>query len=494
MFTVMIVEDSKPILRNIQQQIEKTDSQVIVTRQAYNGVEALEILKKTDIDILFTDIRMPKMDGLTLIEEALKINPNVKTVLLTGYNDFEHARRAIQLNVSDYLLKPLDPSELKRVLSRIIGELQRERRESNDIWLAACLRQEAKTTKNPFNTKRYLLTVIRQGVVLPSPHDSVEQGTPHNVCSSVFCSSFFCTADGHNNTEKVVYIPLEETITDVSEKMGSFFDQLLGAHSVINVAYCLGNQDTDSIKSLYLKLSAFVSSREVLSKSNLFHWKNEEQLPLEMTENEKEQLKLKYQSFMKSAQQEPSIESFREIMYAGEDEPLRRCQSRFELFFRTIAKMAGIDDIEETDIDLLIRRSPSYLAATDNLFHRLFLPLYHQSNSARNTAHETLASIDSYFQANLYGNITLQDLSNELNYSSSYIIRVFKKYRGVTPMEYFTKLKIDEAKKLIKENDFMLMKDIAEAMHFYDQHHFAKVFKQYTNESPSDFRRKVSKR
>lgn len=58
-------------------------------------------------------------------------------------------------------------------------------------------------------------------------------------------------------------------------------------------------------------------------------------------------------------------------------------------------------------------------------------------------------------------------------------------------MEYYTKLKIEEAKKLIQENEAMLLKDIAEALHFYDQHHFAKSFKQYVGESPSEFRRRI---
>ena len=489
MFTVMIVEDSKPIIRNIQQQIEKSDSRVKVVKKAYNGVDALAILQDTDIDIMITDIRMPKMDGLALIEQALNIKPNLKTVLLTGYNDFEHARRAIQLNVSDYLLKPLDASELKRVLNRIIGELQQGREEDNDEWLATSLRQGA--VEKPIGAGRFVLSVLRQGDTSSLDSGAMDKETLRETYSVVFPSSLICMASGHNVAEKVVYCPLQATDPDEDEPIRRLLDPIRKAHPALNIAYCIGNHDTHSIRSLYLKLSAFIDNREVLRKPQLLHWTEKAAASSDRTEIMKEQLKLKYQTAMRGSQHELSVENFREMMYAGEDETIRSFQSRFELFFRTITKAADNGDTGKTVLDRLVRQSSSYSEATDAIFHQLVLPLYRQSLSARSTAAETLASIDSYLQANLYGSITLQELGNELNYSPSYIIRLFKKHRGMTPMEYYIKLKTDEAKRLIQEDESMLMKDIAEALHFYDQHHFAKIFKQYANESPSEYRKRV---
>lgn len=133
MYNVIIAEDSKPILRHIRMLIESSGLPVRVTATSSNGLEALERLQDGQADILLTDIRMPKLDGLGLIEQAKALNPRLQAVLITGYSDFDYARRALNLHAFDYLLKPVDQAQLSDVLERLITQLAEQRQSDRKL-------------------------------------------------------------------------------------------------------------------------------------------------------------------------------------------------------------------------------------------------------------------------------------------------------------------------------------------------------------------------
>jgi len=125
-YTVVVVEDEPLILRNIVKKIESTDIGFAVTETAKNGQEALEIIKNDPPDVVITDIRMPILDGLQLLQHLYSLEPAVRSVVISGYNDFEYTRKAIQYNVRDYLLKPVETDELNQCLLRLKIELDAE--------------------------------------------------------------------------------------------------------------------------------------------------------------------------------------------------------------------------------------------------------------------------------------------------------------------------------------------------------------------------------
>ena len=93
---------------------------------AYNGEEALEKLEKELVDVIITDIKMPFMDGIELIERVSSQFPKIKIILLTGYKEFEYAKAAIKSGVSDYLLKPVDLNELTTLFVKLKKKLDEE--------------------------------------------------------------------------------------------------------------------------------------------------------------------------------------------------------------------------------------------------------------------------------------------------------------------------------------------------------------------------------
>jgi len=121
--TIVVVEDEKLIAKSIVNNIEKGNDSFKVIGVAYDGEEGYELVRTLLPNILFTDIKMPVLDGLKLIAKVNENFPFVKIVVISGYDDFEYARTALHNGVSDYLLKPINLEELQATLRTIQNEL-----------------------------------------------------------------------------------------------------------------------------------------------------------------------------------------------------------------------------------------------------------------------------------------------------------------------------------------------------------------------------------
>ncbi|ALB45148.1 response regulator transcription factor [Clostridium beijerinckii] len=118
-FSVIVVEDEKLIAKNIIKNIYRANENFEVIGTANNGREALELIETLLPNIVFTDIRMPIMDGLELTKLIFEKYPFIHCVIISGHSDFSYARTAIRYGVSDYLLKPINLGELTTTLSNI---------------------------------------------------------------------------------------------------------------------------------------------------------------------------------------------------------------------------------------------------------------------------------------------------------------------------------------------------------------------------------------
>ena len=119
LYRIILVDDEEEVRKSI---IRKIDWQAVgftVVGDAENGEDALEKIEALEPDVVLTDIRMPYMDGLTLAEKIRQRYPSMKIVIFSGYDDFDYAKRAIKLNVTEYILKPVNVEELTAILRRI---------------------------------------------------------------------------------------------------------------------------------------------------------------------------------------------------------------------------------------------------------------------------------------------------------------------------------------------------------------------------------------
>lgn len=131
MYRVVIADDERAIRTGLQIIVDWNSLGFEIVGSASNGEEALQMLMKQSIDVLVTDIRMPRLSGLQLVEKIQELGLSVNVILLTSYRDFEYARQAVSLGVREYLLKPVDEAALQELLRKIYGELnQRDEEDS----------------------------------------------------------------------------------------------------------------------------------------------------------------------------------------------------------------------------------------------------------------------------------------------------------------------------------------------------------------------------
>ena len=133
LYTVLLVDDEEDVIRIIMDRTDWASMGFRVTGYAHNGIEALELAEEQQPDVVMTDIKMPYMDGLALSRRLKEIYPDCRIVIFSGFDEFEYAKEAIELEVEQYLLKPIDPSELREVFTKVRGNLDRERAERGDI-------------------------------------------------------------------------------------------------------------------------------------------------------------------------------------------------------------------------------------------------------------------------------------------------------------------------------------------------------------------------
>lgn len=127
MYQVLIVDDEPFVRQGIKMVIDWESYGFHIAAEAKNGLEAIEQIKNNKIDLVFMDIRMPGMTGLeTSAKIRSSISKRLKIVLLSGYSEFAYAQEALRYNISHYLLKPLDPDQLIKVLLQIGKELDRQ--------------------------------------------------------------------------------------------------------------------------------------------------------------------------------------------------------------------------------------------------------------------------------------------------------------------------------------------------------------------------------
>lgn len=123
---VMLVDDETPVRKLLQATINWESLGLEVVGEAASGIEAINIIDDINPDIIFVDICMPFMNGIEFTKMATGRYPDMRVIVLTGFDDFEYARECVRLPVVEYMLKPIVKSEVEKVLKRVVDELDRE--------------------------------------------------------------------------------------------------------------------------------------------------------------------------------------------------------------------------------------------------------------------------------------------------------------------------------------------------------------------------------
>ena len=509
MIKVIIAEDKPPILRSIKSKLEAIDPELKIVGVAGDGEEALMLTKELKPDIIFTDIRMPVMDGLQLITEAKKVNDGIFFVIISGYDEFEYARKAMKLGVSEYLLKPVTKDTLTDTVSRILSDL-RQKKHHYEKELIADMISSSKINKQmmdyDFECDCFCVACVNIG---PYSDFVISFTNPFNlVWSSVDLDSIvnehlknngkYWIIDGRNLTEQViVFARLGHAGTDYEYVSRLVFESLSSLNVPVNMI--VGKKlhkftdiefEVQFLRALMRKNIVFGKSNMLVSgqvnvsnsnENNLLSPSLEKKLGAIILSNQKnlflDELKMLFASWEQNNYTQYAVEKFlKQIDW---------------LFRKSLADKLTSGNDSELEIDEILSMSENYNILFANVVFIFGQYFYDSNNDGRISLKNTINKIESFIKAHYSEQISVNYIADIFSLDVSYLSRAFKNHKGISPIEFIVRLRMEKAKELLSGNPNLTIKDIAEAVGYNDQFYFSRIFKIITGVSPSIFKKSI---
>lgn len=508
MMNVIVAEDKHPILRSIVRKVERYSPDLRIIGEAPDGLSALEMILQQKPHIVITDIRMPGIDGLELIGEVKKKLPDTIFVILTGYNEFEYARQAIKLGVTEYLLKPITQAAMNEMLDSVTELASTSRQAKEYSLLSHLLRvgvpsEPIKLDMLPY--EKYDMMVLCAGsfskFTMDLAHPFHEFWMKHDL--AVFLYPLLAKEDmlwvfeGPYMNEIIL---LFGSIGPSSLNIQFISDLILKQFRPKDTPLSIGISNPIT-KPQDLKVEYQVT-RSKLQKHALFG-KSASFLAQDIA------LDIPDDSNGFSAFDEPKLTSFiknkkRDAFMAEIKATLAEWKTRdftqlqIESCLLQIVHMGHKAAFQSSqslnnlklELDEIISISKDYASLSSNLtflFDKLFTSQEFPERSSNNTKN-ILDTVEQYFKNHIADEISIHDVAEQVNLNVSYLSREFKKHRGISPIEYLTQLRIEKAKQLLLDPANMMFKDIATLVGYQNQYYFSKVFKLITGLTPTKYK------
>lgn len=533
MYKLLIVEDEAEVRYGIRNNIDWRSMGFEVMAEAGNGREALDLIENTKPDVVITDITMPIMDGLELSCILRKEYPTIRTIILTGYDDFRFAQRAIKYGVSDYLLKPVLPDDLSKLMLRIKDEIDAEIAEKEDIQkLRLYYQQSIPIIKDKFLTS--LITARTDNDEIENKKASLEldlEGEGFAAAAASIDSESAGGWDNDGNDSELLKFAILNIAQEIIRKhsMGEVFFHVNNLAFILKFdkydiesnyqsAYTLLEEIRQSVER-YLKVTITLGIGNIcnsLQKINesyrtavtaldyklimggnrvIYIGDIEPQTTYNLVYDEiKERNLINSIKFGTKKDVSKAVEAlFNEIGVCTAS--LKECQLYLLEILASIAKLSrsfqiDTDDIIKIDHNLFIEIfSLDNICDIRNRIEEICLNAMERIQSNRKTNTEKIMDqAKAYIEKN-YGdyNLTIQKISNYLHISSSYFSMIFRKEAGETFLNYLIGIRIKAAKELMQDPDLKIF-EIAERVGYPDLNYFSYFFKKNTGMSPREYR------
>ncbi len=526
MYKLVIVDDEFDVRNRLSQSIKKLDTGFEIVGMYENGLDALEGVNNLNPDLVITDIRMPFMTGIELISKIKETKPLTKAIIITGFDEFDYAKKAIDLGVVGFLTKPVLNDDLKNILIKTKEDLDEEYfRNTNLANMEQFIKENLPVIKENDIHTLLTKTSIDSKFYKKLEHDGI------NMDYKYFA---VCITDIDSETEKddvdkheIDLLTVRKNVTEALQ--GRFFNETITRNDAI-VSIIKSNEEITvnhlekSFEYVQMKTKKYNNYSLSVGISNFY---------------KKPNFKEMYQEALKALE-------FRNAM--GGDEIY---------FFSNIHDLnqsaRTIDDNEYKDLTYAIRYKTideakellselkkkitsldymsTYAYNISNILNAILkscdnFPMlyedginYHQklldfktsddlfnwfealitrvkvingeiiSDNIQKNLNKIINYIDSHYTEN---DLSLELLADKVDISVSYISAILKKEKNTTFVKYLTSLRMEKAKEYLK-NPNMKIVDIAERVGFSEAYYFSHSFKKYQGISPKEYREQEDK-
>lgn len=477
MNSVLIVEDEKLIRQGIKSMIQRSGVPVNTIMECNNGVIALEILKSQKVDVMFTDIRMPKMDGVELVEKMQELEEKPMTVVISGYDDFSYAVHMLRNGVKEYILKPVDRDQITEILKRLNQEI-----EERQIQL-----QE--TRNIGYQQLKYLL--LNQNITAEET-EIIKKQFEELLLSGEYVVCCLERQESYPENDMIIFLNDVEGssvyIADASCKELLLRNELRDKFAGISALH----HSLEEVRVAYQEAKA--------ARKNAFF----RCLPVQEYQEAAEQGKmLLEQELMQQIAQMIGTDKIEDALLKLEKtaEAVKHAKLSQDSFAEGMKKL--IANITET-YGNVIGEEGEELKALENFYAFSNLDAYmealtgwiivfHEKVDAHFDDYKNKQKVKQameYIQENFYKDLNMAVVSNHVSMNYSLFSYIFKQYTGNNFVNYLKNLRIDMAKKLLEETDLRIL-EISQKVGYDNEKYFMKTFKSVCGVSPTEYRKNM---
>lgn len=508
MYKLLIVDDEKIVIEGLKSATNWKDHHIEIVGSASDGEEALKEIMDKKPDIVLADIRMPKLNGLDLMKETKNLNLDTVFIIISGYSKFDYAKRAIQLEAIDYLVKPIEVEEIVSSIKNAILKLEKIKNEKqtteriNEYQMALeekrvldyILGQRFVAPEKDQKLKRFsFLNIGLKGFVWKDSKDAekveVFLERLKNLLENRKIESFIYTIDseivimfsnaglglGNDLVQDLVslifhdmkirpIVGISNVYDNISEikkayseakealKNGVFSNQLVTYYKELETFnHSFGSTIIEKIDQFFNE-----KSQDLLSHLNIFIEKvfydcKKSNLPPE---------KSKYVCFKVVNHFLEYIESEYEVNKSGGE--------RY-VFYQELNQLQSLEEIKVW-LEQFIDQSTDFLNENHVSYNE-----------------KLIIDLKSFIHANYKEPIVLDDLGKLFHKNPAYLCSLFSKAVGNTIFEYITKVRLNNAKKLLRTSN-LKVSEICKQVGYENQKYFNQVFKKNIGTTPGLYR------
>lgn len=533
---VFLVEDEMVIRRGIKNSIDWEKEGYIFCGEASDGELAYPMIIKEKPDILITDIRMPFMDGLELCKLVKKELPNIKILILSVYDEFDYAKEAIRLGVTEYLLKPISSGKLLEALNGVSESI---RREKEDKDLVRKYMEEMR--ENTEHEKQKFFEQMIAGNL--SMADALETGKKYemNLSAGMYNLLLFRFTLGKENrksgellgeaeyaieklTERLEYVfefqrgvegwafllmaDNEEQMSERVKELSKDLEEIMKNYSTIAYFGGIGQpvarlrELEESFREAERALAArfTMELNRIISVEDIRMAQNVDTLDdIEITSfGEIEKTRTMLEKFLNNGA-EDEIDEFVDV-YINElpEENLKSVLMRqYIIMDAYIVMMSFCEKIEGIEGEMQAQseelknsmKTIQTLEEIKNYIRMLLKKIIGVRDTISGRRYSDIIEIakDQIRKTYMSDEISLNTIAAEVGMSPSYFSSIFSKEMGKTFVEYLTEIRMDRAKELLMCSS-MKTSEIGYEVGYKDPHYFSYIFKKTQNCTPKEFR------
>ncbi len=504
---VLIVEDEIRIREGIVRLLKKISETYEVVGEADNGLQGCELCEELRPDLIITDVQMPEMDGLKMLHEISSKMEMPKTIVLSAYSEFEYARSAMKLGVTEYLLKPINLNDFSQALGNIehqieedrqkkpveIGTLEQVFREliAGRLKITDEIADYLYRNYQILKDQNYLILLTYMGNQYSDGAALKKNRLDHSL--SLYPKADYISLEEEYRRSIITIVYHVESSQDLERWIQYQLLKQIGEDSVAGFIEAAG---LESLQASVNKLYPFMDWNISFESNVLISWPKITQVKTSLCVYPKD-----IETNMKAAICSPEsgrtgklIEKFEKSFMDGkvyDPRQIKECYVRFIWSALEMAKDIGNSKAGEINQQRLLEqimgaKTQEELSEISDMLRQVLKA----DETAEDTGNLIVKRAKSMIHEFYHTGITLDEIAGRLNITPEYLGTQFHKETGTTFSAYIKNYRISRAKQLLVGSSLKLY-EIAGRVGYSDPKYFSKVFRDVTGQLPAEYRKTV---